>query len=115
MEYILDVTCEQNTLKMTMKKARIYNPPKSAMQSGKANTKKWILEFIPQNGRFVDPVMGWTGSTDMHANEVKMKFLSKEDAETYAKGMGLEYEIIEPKHAQPKVRAYSDNYKFDCN
>ena len=44
-----------------------------------------------------------------------MKFLSKEDAETYAKGMGLEYEIIEPKQAQPKVRAYSDNYKFDCN
>ena len=94
--------------------ATIYRPAKTAMQSGKARTKKWLLVYRSEE-KVVDNVMGWTGSTDMHANEVKMKFLSKEDAETYAKGMGLEYEIIEPKHAQPKVRAYSDNYKFDCN
>ncbi len=98
-----------------MKKVRIYNPPKSAMQSGKANSKKWILESIPNDARFVDPVMGWTGSSDMYASEVKLRFSTKEEAELYAKGAGWEYEIIEPKQAKPKVKSYSDNFKFDCN
>lgn len=97
-----------------MKKARIYNPPKSAMQSGKANTKKWILEFIPCNSRFIDPVMGWTGSTNMATSEIKMSFKTQEEAENYAKGIGLEYEIITPKQSTIKVKSYSDNFKFTC-
>ncbi len=97
-----------------MKKARIYIPTKTAMQSGKANTKKWVLEFVSGNSRFIDPVMGWTGSTEMLANQVKMKFSSKEEAENYAKGMGIEYEVVEPKLPKIKVKSYSDNFKFDC-
>lgn len=97
-----------------MKKVRIYNPPKSAMQSGKANTKKWVLESVPTDARFVDPVMGWTGSSDMLASEIKLKFKTRQEAEEYAKNAGWEFEIIEPKQSKPRIKFYSDNFKFDC-
>jgi len=94
-----------------MKKARIYNPTKTAMQSGKANTKKWLLEYIPTDSKFIEPVMGWTGSNDTMASEVKMYFATSEEAENYAKAKGLDYEIILPKKSTLKIQSYSDNFK----
>ena len=93
-----------------MTQARIYKPSKTAMQSGKGKTNSWVLEFIPENTRTIDPVMGWTGSSDMKSTEIKLKFSSKEDAVGYAKSKGIEFELIEPKQASIKISSYSKNF-----
>ena len=95
-----------------MKRARIYQPTKTAMQSGKAKTKKWCLEFIPDNSRFIEPIMGWTGASDMYGTEVILFFETKEDAITYAQANGVSYDLIEPQAAKVKLKSYSDNYKY---
>ena len=45
-----------------MKKAKIYKPNKTAMQSG-LKTNKWILEFEVENPTR-NPLMGWESSSD---------------------------------------------------
>lgn len=95
-----------------MKRARIYKPTKTAMQSGKRNTKNWCLEFIPRDTRFVEPIMGWTGSADMYANEVKLFFTSKDEAINYAQRNGVEFELHEPNQQPIKIKSYSDNFKY---
>ncbi len=92
--------------------ARIYRPSKTAMQSGKANTKSWLLEFDAESARRIDPLMGWTSADDMMASEVHLVFDSEEEATAYAKKHGIPYRV-EPEHkpaAHPK--AYSDNFAF---
>ena len=91
-------------------KAKIYKPAKNAMQSGIANVQKWIIEFEQKNSRFTDPLMGWTGSTDMN-QEIKLKFNSKEEAISYAQRNDIEYEVIEPKTHKPIIKSYADNFK----
>lgn len=89
--------------------AKIYQPAKTAMQSGRGNTKNWLLEFIPESARTIDPVMGWTGSDDTQT-QLKMKFASLEDAEKYAKLHKIDYIVIQPKSAKPKIQAYAANF-----
>ena len=67
-----------------MTEARIYQPAKTAMQSGQANTRKWVLEFEPAAAKIIDPLMGWTGSADTR-EQVHMKFDSKDEAVAFAK------------------------------
>ncbi len=93
-----------------MSQARIYQPTKTAMQSGKGKTNFWILEFVPENTRFIDPIMGWTGSSDMKSTEVKLKFSSKEEAIEYAHSKEIKYELIEPKSSSFKINSYSKNF-----
>lgn len=89
---------------------RIYKPVKNAMQSGKANTKKWVLEFIPQDDtKYLDPMMGWTGNTDTK-RQIKLKFASAEEAIAYATKKNLDYQLVEPKKASLKLQSYSDNF-----
>ncbi len=76
-----------------MKKAKIYKPTKTAMQSGKMNTKNWILEFETLDNS-VSPLMGWESSRDT-MSEVKLKFSSKDQAINYAKKNNITYTIIE--------------------
>lgn len=95
-----------------MKRARIYKPTKSAMQSGKRNTKLWCLEFVPNNTRFVEPIMGWTGSADMYPNEVKLFFATKDQAINYAKQNSIQFEFYEPQKGSIKIKSYSDIYKY---
>lgn len=90
--------------------ARIYRPTKNAMQSGKANTKKWILEYTPDEANRVYGVMGWQGSGDTQ-QQVKIKFASQEDAENYAKRYAIAYELVLPQEAEVKIQAYADNFK----
>ena len=78
-----------------MKKAKIYIPTKSAMQSGKVNVKKWILEFETLNSG-TNPLMGWLTSKDM-MTEVKLEFPTKEKAITFARKNNIEYSVIEPQ------------------
>ena len=90
-----------------MKKAKIYIPTKSAMQSGKRNTKKWILEFETQDTG-INPLMGWETSTDT-MSEVKLEFDSKELAIHFVKKNNIEYYIIEPQKSKIVKKSYTDN------
>ena len=91
-----------------MKKAKIYIPTKSAMQSGKGNTKKWILEFETQDTG-INPMMGWETSTDT-MSEVKLEFDSKELAIHFAKENNIKYYIIEPQKRKIVKKSYADNF-----
>jgi hypothetical protein len=82
------------------------------MQSGKARNKLWRLEIITEDAPFTEPIMRWTGSSNMYASEFCLIFTTKEEAINYAKKHNLEYEVIEPKKAKLKIQAYSDNFKY---
>lgn len=92
-------------------RARIYQPAKTAMQSGTAKTKDWVLEFAQDSARDVDPLMGWTSSTDTQT-QVKLSFDSKDSALAYAAEKGIEAVIIEPNARKPNIRknGYSENF-----
>ncbi|MDZ4368954.1 MAG: ETC complex I subunit [Afipia sp.] len=92
-------------------RARIYKPSKTAMQSGRAKTKKWVLDFEPANARQVEPLMGWTSSGDMNS-QVLLRFDSKEEAVSYAERLGLDYQVFEPQASRRSIKAYADNFKY---
>ena len=91
--------------------ARIYKPARTAMQSGEARTKEWVLEFAPASPREFDPLMGWTSSRDMKA-EVELAFDTKEEAIAYAEREGLAYQVFEPLPRRQIRKSYADNFKF---
>ena len=90
-------------------KVRIYRPAKTAMQSGKAGIKRWVLEMEPQIGRFIEPIMGWTGSDDTK-QQLKLRFASKEEAVAYATKRGFEVDVEEPNLPAIKPKSYADNF-----
>lgn len=92
--------------------AKIYRPAKTAMQSGKGKTQMWVLEFEPQGRKQVEPLMGYTSSSDM-LSQVKMKFETREEAIAYAERSDLAFRVIEPKLPKRRPMAYSDNFKYD--
>ena len=92
--------------------ARIFRPAKSAMQSGMAKTKDWILEFEPASARKVDPLMGWTSSSDMDG-QVRLAFETREEAVAYAQAHGIPFQVFEPHKPLLKAKSYSDNFRFD--
>ena len=91
-----------------MKKAKIFSPNKSPMQSGLGKTDKWILEY-ETNDPTSNPLMGWESSNDT-LGELKLEFSSKENALNYAKKMKIDYEIIEPKKRKTVKKSYADNF-----
>lgn len=92
--------------------ARIYKPAKTAMQSGQANTKAWVLDFEPEEPRQVEPLMGWTSSSDMQ-QQVRLRFATKEEAIAYCERCGLAYQLFEGKPLPRRPIAYSDNFAFN--
>lgn len=94
-----------------MAKAIIYQPDKSAMQSGKGKTKEWLLEFKQENPFFVENLMGWVGMTDT-PQEVRLYFPTKDAAIEYAKRQNLPYEVFLPKKRSTVRKAYADNFKY---
>tara|TARA_Y100001970_G_scaffold270621_1_gene364747 strand:+ start:1893 stop:2177 length:285 start_codon:yes stop_codon:yes gene_type:complete len=91
-----------------MKKAKIYIPSKTAMQSGSGKQKNWVLEFETKDSR-INPLMGWESSTDT-LGEVVLKFSSKEKAIEYAKKNSILYKLIEPKKKEFVIKSYADNF-----
>ena len=91
-----------------MRKAKIYKPSKTAMQSGERNTKKWILEFDTLNTG-INPLMGWDTSKDT-MSEVKLEFSTKDQAINYARSNNVDYYIIEPQKRKIIKKSYSDNF-----
>jgi hypothetical protein len=93
-------------------RARIYQQPKTAMQSGQANTHEWILEFEPAEPRRADPLMGWIGSADTRA-QLRLRFDSQEEAVAYATRNGLACDIELPRVRRFRPKAYADNFRND--
>ena len=91
-----------------MKKAKIYKPNKTAMQSGLGKTDKWILEF-EVNDPTKNPLMGWESSSDTYS-ELKLEFFSKEQAIDYAKKKKIDFELIEPRKRKTVKKSYADNF-----
>ena len=95
-------------------RARIYQPAKTAMQSGTAKAKGWVLEFAPSSAREVDPLMGWTSSGETQT-QVRLRFDSREAAEAYAAEKAIAYDVTEPKSRKPNIRlrGYGENFATD--
>ena len=91
--------------------ARIYKPAQTAMQSGPARTKEWVLEYEPETPREIDPLMGWTSSRDMKS-QISLAFDTKEEAIAYAERTGIPYRVTEPKPRRPVRKSYADNFRF---
>ena len=91
-----------------MKKAKIYKPSKTAMQSGTKKNDKWIIEFITKKPG-INPLMGWESSTDTYS-ELRLEFNSKDLAIEYAKKNKINYELIEPKIRKINKKSYADNF-----
>jgi hypothetical protein len=92
-------------------RARIYQPPKSAMQSGRAGSDEWVLEFEPASPRRPDPLMGWIGSADTQA-QVRLSFQTREEAVAYADKNGIAYDLELPQPRRIKPKAYADNFRY---
>lgn len=92
-------------------RARIFQPAKTAMSSGTAKTKHWVLEFAPASARSVDPLMGWTSSNDTQA-QVRMTFETKEAALDYAEEHNIDAVVQEPNKRRANIRpgGYGENF-----
>ena len=91
-------------------KVKIYKPAKSAMQSGDRN-KKWRLEYELADAKYIEPLMGWTGSGDT-LQQLGLRFASKEEAIEYATAKGLEFYVEEPHKRAHIKKSYADNFAF---
>lgn len=91
--------------------ARIFRPSKTAMQSGKAKSSDWVLEFEPTDARRQDPLMGWTQTADTEG-QVRLSFETKEEAVRYADQHGIAFQLIDPKPAKRIIKTYADNFAF---
>lgn len=93
--------------------ARIYRQPKSAMQSGRAGTAGWLLEFAPTEPKRLDPLTGWPGSGDTKT-QLRLRFPTAEAAIAHAETQGWRYEVVQPQPIRAEIRpkVYADNFKF---
>ena len=91
--------------------ARIYKPARTAMQSGQAKTKEWMLDYEPEQPPTVEPLMGWTSSGDMK-QQIQLQFDTKDEAIAYCERHGIPYQVLEAKPpARPRI-SYSDNFAY---
>jgi hypothetical protein len=93
--------------------ARIYLPPKNAMQSGTATTREWQLDYEPEQPRVIEPLMGWTSSGDMK-QQLTMRFSTKDEAIVYCERHGIAYQVLEEVGPRERRKAaYADNFAFN--
>jgi ETC complex I subunit conserved region len=95
-----------------MPRARIYKPARTAMQSGQAKTKEWVLEFEPRDAKRPDPLMGWAGSSDT-LDQVTLRFATRDEAIGYANKHGIDFEFEMPHTSKLKPKSYADNFRYD--
>lgn len=91
--------------------AKIYRPAPNVMQSGKAKSHEWMLEFDGSAACSVDPLMGWISSTDT-SSQVRMPFETREEAIEFAQRQGLEFQVVEPREAKRITKVYADNFAY---
>ncbi|MBN9670401.1 ETC complex I subunit [Roseibium aggregatum] len=92
--------------------ARIYRPAKTAMQSGKAKTQRWVLDFEPEVAKAVEPLMGYTSSSDMK-QQVRLYFDTQEEAVAYARRHNIPHRVEKPRNRVVRGAAYADNFRFN--
>jgi len=92
--------------------ARIYRPAKTAMQSGKAKTHRWVLDFEPEVAKSVEPLMGYTSSSDMK-QQVRLYFDTQEDAVAYARRHNIPHRVEKSQNRVVRGAAYADNFRFN--
>lgn len=90
--------------------ARIFRPAKTAMQSGRANSSSWVLEFDANVARTIDPLMGWTSAEDTRSGQVRLNFESKDDAIAFVTKHAIAYQVAEERISKPVIKAYADNF-----
>lgn len=92
-------------------RARIFQPARTVMSSGTAKTHHWVLEFAPAEAREIDPLMGWTSSSDTQS-QVRLQFDTKEDAIEYARDNRIDAQVQDPNKRKPNIRpgGYGDNF-----
>lgn len=95
-------------------RARIYQPSRNAMQSGTAKTHHWVLDFVQDSAREIDPLMGWTSSPDTQS-QVRLRFDTREEAEDYARENGIDYVVLQShsRKANIRQRGYGENFATD--
>ncbi len=95
-------------------RARIYQPPKSAMQSGRATAQGWVLDYGMSEQKRIDPLTGWYGSGDTPATQLRLRFETVEQAVAYAEANGIPYDIEPPRPARAAIRpkSYADNFRW---
>ena len=91
-------------------RARIYQPAKTAMQSGRAKTHRWVLEYEPATPRRPEPLMGWISSGDT-LNQIRLRFETEEEAIAFAQRKGLDYTVERPQERHVTPRNYADNFR----
>ena len=92
--------------------AKIYKPSKTSMQSGRAKSKQWILEFVRKTPAIPEPLMGWQSSGDTQ-KQIKIAFSSKEAAIQYAEKQEIDYELINPQKRKLNIKSYADNFSSE--
>jgi hypothetical protein len=92
--------------------ARIYRPAKNAMQSGTAASREWQLDYEPEQPQVIEPLMGWTSSSDMK-QQLTLRFDTKEEAIAYCERNGIAYQLSEPKDPTRRKAAYADNFAYN--
>jgi len=93
--------------------ARIYSPAKTAMQSGNAKTGSWVLEFEREKPRKIEPLMGYTSSSDMNA-QIRLEFPTLEAAKAFAEKEGIAYRVQAKREAKRRrAMTYSENFDFN--
>lgn len=95
-----------------MAQVRILRPAKTAMQSGRAETRRWVLEYAPATRRDPDPLMGWSSAKDT-LNQVRLRFETLEEAITFAQRRNLDYVVVEPQEPRFRPKSYADNFRYD--
>jgi hypothetical protein len=92
--------------------ARIYRPAPNAMQSGRGNSREWVLEHEQASPRQIEPLMGYTSTTDTRT-QVRLSFDTLEEAEAYAQRNGIAYRVQKPHTPKVQRNAYPDNFRAD--
>ncbi len=95
-----------------MAQARIFRPAKTAMQSGRGQTRRWVLEYAPESSRRPDPLMGWASAADT-LNEVRVQFATRAEAVAFAERNAIDYVATEPQAARERPKSYADNFRYD--
>jgi hypothetical protein len=98
--------------RISMARARIFRPSRTAMQQGRAKTKDWVLEFEPARALRPDNLMGWAGGGDTR-RQIRLNFDPRDEAIAYAKRHGIEF-VVTPEHNRTiRPKSYADNFKWD--
>jgi NADH dehydrogenase ubiquinone Fe-S protein 4 len=95
-----------------MAQTRIFRPAKNAMQSGRGQLRKWVLEYEPVAPRRPDPLMGWAVAEDT-LDQVSLRFATLDEARAFAEKRGLDYTVITPHDEIEKPKSYADNFRYD--